>query len=133
MASMKIAKGFVPVLLFSATLGLFRASPLGAQVRMAESAKDPLLDSLNGEFRAQYQLALRESLEQAGPLILEEGDDLILLRNGERTRVSVKPVEYHELKAVAHIPLALFVMLSFAPDSILSVPRIESLRHYREL
>lgn len=130
---MKIAKGFVPVLLLSATLGLFRASPLGAQVGRAESAKDPLLDSLNGEFRAQYQLALSESLERAGPLILEEGDDLILIRNGERTRVSVKPVEYHELKAVAHIPLALFVMLSFAPDSILSVPRIESLRHYRGL
>jgi hypothetical protein len=66
-------------------------------------------------------------------MILEEGDDLILVRNGERTRVSVKPVEYHELKAVAHIPLAIFVMLSFAPDSVLSAPHIESLRHYREL
>ena len=35
----------------------------------------------------------------------------------ERTSVPVKPVEYHELKAVAHIPLALFVMLSFPPEA----------------
>jgi hypothetical protein len=127
---MNFAKRFACALLLSSILGLFSASPLRAQAR---SAKDPLLDSLNGEFRAQYKLALTESLEQAGPLILEEGDDLILVRNGERTRVLIKPVEYHELKAVAHIPLAIFLMLSFAPDSILSIPRIESLQHYRDL
>ena len=51
----------------------------------------------------------------------------------ERTKVTVKPVEYHELKAVAHIPLALFVMLSFPPDANLPAERLQSLRHYREL
>ena len=50
-----------------------------------------------------------------GPVILEEGDSLILVHSG-RTSVNIKPVEYHELKAVAHIPLALFVMLSFPPS-----------------
>jgi hypothetical protein len=66
-------------------------------------------------------------------MILEEGDDLILVRNGTRTKVQVKPVEYHELKAVAHIPLALFVMLSFPPAANLSGDRLQRLRHYREL
>ena len=130
---MKFEKTFVYVLAISATARMFSGSSAGMQGKGAEAAKDPLLDSLNGEFRAQYQVALTESLEQVGPMILEEGDDLILVRHGERTRVSVKPVEYHELKAVAHIPLALFVMLSFAPESVLSVPRLESLRNYRKL
>ena len=114
--------------------------PLYAQGPNGESAKDPLLDTLNGEFRAQYRQALAATLAQAGPLILEEGDDLILVRHGERTRVLVKPVEYHELKAVAHIPLALFVMLSFPqeaqphccpPGEPSGLPRADGKRHVR--
>jgi hypothetical protein len=65
-------------------------------------------------------------------VIIEEGDDLILVRHGERTRVLVKPVEYHELKAVAHIPLALFLMLSFPKEASLSAARRKSLEDYRE-
>jgi len=107
--------------------------PLAAQETQAERARDPLLDTLNDEFRAQYQQALAETLAQPGPLILEEGDDLILLRNGVRTRVQIKPVEYHELKAVAHIPLALYVMLAFPPQATLSSDRLQRLRRYREL
>jgi len=42
-------------------------------------------------------------------------------------------VEYHELKAVAHIPLALFVMLSFPQEASPPAERRESLGHYREL
>jgi hypothetical protein len=87
--------------------------PLHAQSAGSESANDPLLDTLNNEFRDQYRQALAATLAQAGPVILEEGDNLILIHKGERPSVLVKPVEYHELKAVAHIPLALFVMLSF--------------------
>jgi len=107
--------------------------PLYAQGPNGEGAKDPLLDTLNGEFRVQYRHALAATLAQAGPLILEEGDNLILVHHGERTSVLVKPVEYHELKAVAHIPLALFVMLSFPQEASLTADRRESLRGYREL
>jgi len=107
--------------------------PLTAQGPGGEKGKDPLLDTLNDEFRAQYRQALAATLSQEGPLILEEGDALILVRRGERTRVVVKPVEYHELKAVAHVPLALFVMLSFPQETSLSPERLQRLRHYREL
>jgi hypothetical protein len=105
----------------------------GAQVAQSGRNQDPLLETLNGEFIAQYQAALADSLAQVGPVIFEEGNDCILIRKGERTRVEVKPVEYHELKAVAHIPLALYVMLSFPHEESLSATRIERLRHYREL
>lgn len=108
-------------------------TPLRAQAGTEAKAEDPLLDTLNGEFRTQYQQALVAALAQVGPVILEEGDNLILVHNGERTSVLVKPVEYHELKAVAHIPLALFVMLSFPQEASLSPSRLENLRSYREL
>jgi hypothetical protein len=107
--------------------------PLYAQGPNGESTNDPLLDTLNSEFQAQYRQALAATLAQAGPLILEEGDNLILVHHGERTSVLVKPVEYHELKAVAHIPLALFVMLSFPQEASLSSARRDCLRSYREL
>ncbi len=94
-------------------------SPPRAAAQDAKPAPDPLLDTLNSDFRAEYQKALATTLSQPGPMILEESDNLILVRNGERTTVNVKPVEYHELKAVAHIPLALYIMLSVSSAGIL--------------
>jgi hypothetical protein len=123
--------GFV-LILATAFMG-WSPVPLHAQSAGSESARDPLLDALNSEFRDQYRRALAATLVHAGPMILEEGDNLILVHNGERNSVLVKPVGYHELKAVAHIPLALFVMLSFPPEASLSAGRRESLGGYREL
>lgn len=124
-------KSVLPLILFVA-LGL-SVGPLRAQGPHDENAKDPLLDTLNNEFLEQYRQALAATLAQGGPVILEEGNDLILVHKGKRTRVPVKPVEYHELKAVAHIPLALFVLLSFPQEASLSSDRLQRLRHYREL
>jgi hypothetical protein len=120
-------------LILVAAVAWLSICPLYAQGTKGENAKDPLLDILNGEFRVQYQQALAATMAQAGPVILEEGNDLILVRHGQRTRVLVKPLEYHELKAVAHIPLALFVMLSFPKEASLSAARRKTLESYREL
>ncbi len=122
----------LPLILAAAFVGM-NGSILRAQNPGGERAKDPLLDTLNSEFIAEYQQALADALARTGPMILEEGDNLILVNGGERTSVCVKPVEYHELKAVAHIPLALFVMLSFPPEANLSADRRQRLEHYREL
>ena len=123
-------KRLSPTLVIAAAIVTLLSAPLMAQ---EAGAADPLLETLNSEFRAQYQQALAATLATPGPMILEEGDNLILVRNGERTTVLIKPVGYHELKAVAHIPLALFVMLSFPQESNLSAERKKSLQHYREL
>lgn len=120
-------------LLLLVALAVLISAPLIAQGPSNENVKDPLLDTLNNEFLEQYRQALAATLAQGGPVILEEGDNLILVHKGERSRVQVKPVEYHELKAVAHIPLALFVMLSFPQEAELSGDRLQRLQHYREL
>lgn len=125
-------KSGLPLILATAWFWL-SAALLYAQGPLGESAKDPLLETINNEFRVQYRQALAATLAQAGPVILEEGDHLILIRKGERSSVLVKPLEYHELKAVAHIPLALFVMLSFPQEENLTAGRRENIRRYREL
>ena len=121
------------ILILAATFLVANRTPIFAQESKTASAPDPLLDTLNGDFRAEYQQALAATLAQPGPLILEEGDDLILVRDGTRTSVNIKPVGYHELKAVAHIPLALYIMLSFPPQQPVSAERRQQLDHYHEL
>ena len=79
----------LPLILVTAFAWL-SAAPLYAQGPLGESANDPLLDTINNEFRVQYQEALAAALAQAGPVILEEGDDLILIHKGERAGVLVK-------------------------------------------
>jgi hypothetical protein len=121
------------ILVLAAAFLVANHAPMLAQESAAASAPDPLLDTLNGDFRAEYQQALAATLAQPGPMILEEGDDLILVRNDTRTSVNIKPLGYHELKAVAHIPLALYIMLSFPPQQPISVERRQQLDHYHEL
>ena len=47
-----------------------------------------------------------------GPVILMEGDNIVLRRGGKRLEVPYTPAVYHVLKAVAHVPLALDVILA---------------------
>ncbi len=130
---MRSLRWLICILILSAATAGGNRPAAHAQDLGAASAPDPLLDTLNGEFRGEYQKALTAVLAQPGPLILEEGDNLILVRNGERTSVAIKPAGYHELKAVAHIPLAIYVMLSFPFEESISPERRLELGHYRQL
>jgi hypothetical protein len=76
---------------------------------------DPLVD-LNQSFRAAYAQCRKELLAQSGPVVAVEGDDVVLLRNGKRTAVHVTPDLYHTLKAVSHVPLAIYVLLATTED-----------------
>lgn len=57
-------------------------------------------------------------------MVVVEGDYLVLLDN--RTRVHFEPIVeplYHNLKAVCHIPLAIFTLLSpYVLDQNRSIP-----------
>src|SRR5438093_12012429 len=74
------------------------------------AAPDPLLE-LNKAFRKAYAGARKELLARSDPLILAEGEELVLVHKGQRSTARVVPEKYHTLKAVSHVPLAIYVLL----------------------
>jgi hypothetical protein len=99
----------------------------------AAPAADPLT-TLNDAFRAAYHRTREAALDRGGPVILIEGDNVVLRRGGKRLEVPYTPAVYHILKAVAHVPLALDVILApHAGDSPLNESVLAELRGYRGL
>jgi hypothetical protein len=70
-----------------------------------------LLD-LNDAFRKAYAGAKQRMLAGAGPVIVANGDTAVLVRNGSRKEAVVNAPSYHTVKAIAHVPLAVFVALT---------------------
>src|SRR4051812_47162388 len=75
-----------------------------------DAGADPLL-ALNERFRAEYRRAKEDALAHAGPLILVEGDRVVLRQGERRSEAMILPGGYTALKQVAHVPLALYVVL----------------------
>ncbi len=74
-------------------------------------AADPLAQ-LNAAFREGYAQAKAGNLDRSGPVLLMAGETLELHRDGRK--LAEEPVRsplYHRLKAVAHVPLALDLLL----------------------
>lgn len=72
---------------------------------------DPLV-ALNDAFRSAYRQTREAMLARSGPVILTEGDNLVLKKGGQRIEAPYTPPIYHVLKSFAHIPLALDVILA---------------------
>jgi hypothetical protein len=99
----------------------------------APSTADPLT-TLNDAFRAAYQRTKEATLAHCGPVILVEGDTLVLRRGNSRLDADYTPAVYHILKAVAHVPLALDVVLTpHAGDATLDEAVLAELRRLRGL
>jgi hypothetical protein len=101
------------------------------QPKAEPAERDPLV-TLNNSFLVAYAAARKEVLAHKGPVIFVQGDYVTLLRDGKRSRAKVIPEVYHELKAVAHVPLAIFVMLQPYGDAEIDADRLAGLRKYRE-
>ena len=78
-----------------------------AIVATSQSEIDPLV-TFNNAFRAEYGRARAQALSKIGPLILIEGANAVLVQNGTRTEAEILLPIYQALKAVAHIPFAVF-------------------------
>src|SRR5262249_50951330 len=74
----------------------------------ADPPDDPLM-KLNDSFRKQYAAGRLDVLVRSGPVIVVEGDKLVLLRGKERFVGDVILTQYHRLKAIAHVPLAVYL------------------------
>jgi len=77
----------------------------------AAPAGDPLA-TLNASFRDAYKDLRTWAIAKSDPVIVVQFDDLHLIRkSGTKTERFTPPI-YHEYKAIAHVPLALYVKLA---------------------
>src|SRR5206468_190790 len=90
--------------------------------------------ALNDASRAAYKRAKEAALARTGPVILVEGDNLVLKNGSRRTETRFIPEIYHTLKAVSHIPLALDVTFGAVPEGErVDDDLLDELRKYRAL
>jgi hypothetical protein len=97
-----------------------------------QNQTDPLV-TLNNAFRGEYSRAKTEALAKVGPLIIIEGTMAVLVRDGKKTEAEIQPPIYQALKAVAHIPFAVFLMFDQSNFGGLTDARVAQLRDYRKL
>jgi hypothetical protein len=109
------------------------AGPLGPAGAVAEPPPADPLAALNQELRATYARARAATLARTGPVILVDGDDLVLCRGKQRDRVQAVPALYHHLKACSHLPLAVYLSLADAEEGPLAPERLDGLRRLRGL
>lgn len=96
----------------------------------AKTAVGPL-KHLNAAFRTAYKSERTALLLRRGPVIVVAFDDLVLLRGGKTQKAGFTPAIYHEAKAIAHIPLTLYVWFQSRTDTPLSPAFRTRLADYR--
>src|SRR4029450_910126 len=90
------------------------------------------LTALNNAFRAAYAEAKIRALAHSCPTLIVNGDNLALLRDGRRGEANVGTAIYDPVKTIAHIPLAIYVILT-PGDGAVADDRLETLAALREL
>ena len=95
-------------------------------------ASDPL-SKLNAAFRTAYADLRSQIVKQTSPVIIHSGDKMVLIKDGIRVEAPALSPRYHELKSVAHVPLAVYVMLVSGADSKIEDSQLNLLREYRSL
>jgi len=87
---------------------------------------------LNSAFRDAYAERRAAMLAASGPVLVQSGDMLVLLHRGERIERPATNEHYHELKAVAHVPFALYLLLA-GGDGPIDVALLDKLVSYKAL
>ncbi len=100
------------VLALAACAGTGRDGPAAEPV--AGPGRDALA-TLNETFRTTYRETRTWRLARLDPVLVVQFDDLHLNRAGTTRTERFTPPIYHEYKAIAHIPLALYMKLAPLP------------------
>ena len=123
--------GLIAVILINlAFIAIDQAEVLNEGASAEEN--DPLI-ILNNAMRVEYSRAKVQALSKVGPLILIEGANAVLVQDGTRTAAEIQPPIYQALKAVAHIPFAVFLMFDQSDFQPLSETRVSEICNYRKL
>lgn len=88
------------------------ASPSGPTPSDAALEVSDPLHALNEAFREAYAERRDAALAHMGPLIAQLDDVLVLRYRGQRLVGPARTRRYHELKALNHLPLALYMLLA---------------------
>src|SRR5690349_17321127 len=96
----------------------------------AGPVQPPALTELNNAFRAAYADAKSRVLASSAPTLVVNGDRFTMIREGRRVEANVGTPVYDPLKTVAHIPLAIYVILT-PGDGALDEHRLETLAKLR--
>src|SRR5689334_8059361 len=81
----------------------------------------------NDVFRAAYHEARARALAAAGPVVLVDGDQLVLIDGARREQAEIRSARYHELKVASHAALGTWAALADV-DGPLPPGRAETLR-----
>ena len=114
-------------------LPLLLAALSAAGTASGQSSEQDPISQLNGAFRSAYARARTHTLDQIGPIIVASGDRLVLLHDGRRIEGTTVHRNYHDLKTVAHVPLAIYVLLAPYDEGPIDTDGIAQLRQLRQL
>jgi len=115
---------------------VFLASAAGPAAQTMPAPAGPVqpqaLTALNNAFRAAYAEAKIRVLAASGPTLIVNGDNFSLLRAGRRLEANVGTPIYDPVKTIAHIPLAVYVILT-PGDGAIDDDRLKTLAGLRKL
>lgn len=117
------------VLILIASVGGLSAQSAPAPAGPVQPAA---LTALNDAFRAAYAEAKTRVLAASGPTLIVNGDVFTLLRDGRRVEANVATPVYDPVKTIAHIPLAVYVVLT-PGDGAIGEDRVKTLATLRQL
>jgi hypothetical protein len=109
----------------------FRSDNADGRVGHQEAPADAF-EAIDLDFRAAYASGRAALLARLEPIIIVDEDRLVLVHRNKREEVTAIPPLYHRLKAVAHLPLAVWVSLAPYGDAPLDEARIDRLRRLRD-
>jgi hypothetical protein len=115
-----------------AFLMLAAGAPAQSMPAATGGVQPPALTALNDAFRAAYADAKSRVLKSSGPILIVNGDNFTLLRQGRRVEANVGTPIYDPVKTIAHIPLAIYVTLT-PGDGALDDDRLKTLAGLRDL
>ena len=94
-----------------------------------DSKFDAALQDLNGSFINAHTTARKIDLT-TGPIILHRNGQLVLIKNNTKVTANIILPNYNTFKVFAHVPVAIYLMLSPQGEGMLDFERFLLLRNY---
>ena len=127
------AKTWILAISVATAIGLGATPAAFAKSAGETVAADPL-QALNDAFRAEYKATRHDIIDRTKPVIVVKSGELIFYRRNEPPLTeSFTPKLYHDLKTIAHVPLAIYTILVSGDEGEIGAERRHRLEDFRAL